>query len=215
MTPKLFGVEVSRSVQAWANRLAKYLDEVRSVLQFKTADSKATQDGVILYDPINQYPVVTVNGEFRQVILSNGYLMAHSTQDQPIATANTPQAVTFNTVDDSNTISVSADSITFEHSGLYYIAISLEFLASSGSTKNIYFYVEKNGVAQTACHESMHQASQAKLCTRSSLLTVAKNDIIKVVMISDSTDVKLNAENATGSIPSIPSATITITRIKA
>lgn len=44
MTPRL----LSDEIQSWANRLTRYLDSIRSLLQFKTADAKAGQDGVIL-----------------------------------------------------------------------------------------------------------------------------------------------------------------------
>jgi hypothetical protein len=33
----------------------------------------ATENGIILYDNVNGYPVVSKDGEFRQIVLADGY----------------------------------------------------------------------------------------------------------------------------------------------
>ena len=49
----------------WGERLVEYLNRVRSKLVFKQSGDSATEDGIILYDNVNQYPVVSVGGEYK------------------------------------------------------------------------------------------------------------------------------------------------------
>ena len=46
----------------WGERLNTFITTTRNKLQFYNADSKATQDGIIMYDKAQGCPVVSKNG---------------------------------------------------------------------------------------------------------------------------------------------------------
>ena len=137
MTPRLFNDDTV----TWANRLSKYLDQVRSLLQFKTDDARATQDGVLLWDAENSYPVVSVDGEFRQIVLSNGTLNAYVDSNVTAAAADTAYGITWTDTDASG-ITVSSDEITIEEPGKYLITFSAQIRSDSSSVKYLGFFQE-------------------------------------------------------------------------
>ena len=46
----------------WGERLNSFLTTTRNKLQFYNADSKATQDGIIMWDEVQNAVVVSKNG---------------------------------------------------------------------------------------------------------------------------------------------------------
>ena len=57
----------------WGRQLTLYLRRTLSILQFKNADDIPADNGIILWDEENGYPVVSKNNEFRQIVLADGY----------------------------------------------------------------------------------------------------------------------------------------------
>ena len=57
--------------QAWAQRLSLYLVRARSFLKHKTENESASEDGVILWDRVNAYPVISKDGGFKQILLQD------------------------------------------------------------------------------------------------------------------------------------------------
>ena len=55
----------------WARRLTPYLLQLRDRLHFKRGDEKAVDDGIILWDAANGYPVVSKNGVWQPIILED------------------------------------------------------------------------------------------------------------------------------------------------
>ena len=72
--------------QVWAEDLRRYLAKALSQLASKEASSSAKEDGIILWDRVNGYPVVSKGGEFRQIVLADGY--AIFSQDAEIGRAH-------------------------------------------------------------------------------------------------------------------------------
>ena len=210
MTPRL----LSDEIQSWANRLTRYLDSIRSLLQFKTADAKAGQDGVILWDNDNGYPVVSKNGAFRQIVLSNGTLNAYNDTDITAAAINTAYGVTWSDYT-AEGISVSGDTITIEEPGLYLISFSAQIKSTSSSTVNFRFWPNINGsdIPGSTIIASLHDNNATKVMSRSSLFTFAENDTIKAMWATDSLTGFLDAATATSYAPASPSVTISIVRI--
>lgn len=209
MTPRLIG-----DTQSWANRLTRYLDSIRSLLQFKTADAKAGQDGVLLWDNDNGYPVVSRDGEFRQIVLSNGTLNAYNDSDITATTADTAYGITW-TDYTAEGITLSGDTITVEEPGLYLISFSAQIKSSSSSTVNFRFWprVNNTDVTGSTIVASLHDNNATKVMSRSSLFTFAENDTIKAMWATDSTNGFLDAAAATSYAPASPSVTISIVRV--
>ena len=59
--------------QAWGRRLMIFLGQTRSALVQQTGEETAAEDGIIMWDRTYQYPVVSKNGEWRQIVLEDGH----------------------------------------------------------------------------------------------------------------------------------------------
>ena len=57
------------NLNVWASNVITYLQRVASRLAFKSDDARASENGVILYDNVNGYPVVAKDGEWRQIVI--------------------------------------------------------------------------------------------------------------------------------------------------
>lgn len=53
--------------QPWARQLRTFLQRGLSLLQRKDGDSRAAEDGIILWDAANGYPVISTGGDFEQI----------------------------------------------------------------------------------------------------------------------------------------------------
>ena len=71
----------------WGRQLSLYLQQNLAKLGFKTATDNPSENGVILWDEVNGYPVVSKNGEFRQIVLEDGQYAGGVTTDQTAASA--------------------------------------------------------------------------------------------------------------------------------
>ena len=80
---------VTGDIQVWAQNIVSYLQRTASRLAFKRADARAVEDGVLLWDEVNEYPVVSKNGEWRQIVLEDGQYAGGVTADQTAAAINT------------------------------------------------------------------------------------------------------------------------------
>ena len=58
---------LSQDIQAWAENIRRFLGKALNQLDSKEADVSASEDGVMLWDRVNRYPVVSRSGAFRQV----------------------------------------------------------------------------------------------------------------------------------------------------
>ena len=53
----------------WGERINKFLVNTRNKLEFRDADSKATQDGILMWDEAQDCPVVSKNGAWIRIKL--------------------------------------------------------------------------------------------------------------------------------------------------
>lgn len=58
---------VTLELSAWAENLRRYLGKALNQLDSKEAGASASEDGVILWDRVNKYPVVSSSSVFRQL----------------------------------------------------------------------------------------------------------------------------------------------------
>ena len=64
---------IGPDLRQWGRQLSLYLQQNLAKLGFKTATDNPSENGVILWDEVNGYPVVSKNGEFRQIVLEDGH----------------------------------------------------------------------------------------------------------------------------------------------
>lgn len=205
----------------WGERLNEYLARVRDKLNFRDSDSRAAQNGLLLWDNGNEYPVVSINGEW--VPLQTGgsaydYAYIISTTDQAQTTANTAKGVEWDTrmVGQGITIDGTYPSrINFARDGVYQINFTAELYSTSSSTKRFYFWARVNGTdyANTTMTSSIHNNGQHRVASRSAVFTMSAGDYLEAMWAVDDITGTLDAIAATAFSPAAPSATLTITEV--
>lgn len=208
---------ITFDLSAWAENLRRYLGKALNQLDAKDATASAAEDGVLLWDRINGYPVVSKNGEWRQVVLEDGHGDFYIDADVTAASANTEYKLTY-TAEASNsgiTLGTPATRIVFEEAGEYVIAFSAQISSTSSSTVHFYFWPSVNGtdINNSAMTTALHQNNATLITSRTQIFTVAANDYLEVNWMVDSTDGFLNATAAASPVPNIPASTLSITRL--
>lgn len=205
--------------QIWAEDLRRYLGRVQSQLSAKEATSSATEDGVILWDRTNGYPVVSKNGEFRQILLADGLAILGQDADVTAAAADTAYKVPLDAVAlDGFTLTGSPlTDITFEEGGLYSLSFAVQIASSSASQVDFRFWPRINtvDVPGSTIVASLHNNGATTVVSRTAIFTVAAGDVLNVMWAVSSTNGTLKAHAATAYAPAAPSVTLNIVRVQA
>lgn len=204
-------------IQSWAENIRRFLGKALNQLDAKDQYSSAAEDGVILYDRVNGYPVVSKNGVWRQIVLEDGHGDFYINTDVTAASANTEYQLTY-TAEASNsgiTLGSPASRIVFGEAGQYVIAFSAQISSTSASTVHFYFWPSVNGtdINNSAMTTALHQNNATLVTARTQVFTVAANDYLEVNWMTDSTSGFLNATAASSPVPNIPASTLSITRL--
>ena len=208
---------IGEDLRQWGRGLTRYLTQNLYKLGFKTPDSSPAENGVILWDNVNGYPVVSKNGEFRQIVLEDGHADFMKTADVVPAVANTAYKLTYDapTGNDGITQGTPASRIVFEEAGQYVISFSAQISSTSASTVHFYFWPSVNGVnvADSALTTALHRNNATVVTSRTQIFTLAANDYLEVNYMIDSTSGFLNYTAASSPVPAIPASTLAITRL--
>mgnify|MGYP005989846399 FL=1 len=208
---------IGPDLRQWGRQLSLYLQQNLAKLGFKTATDNPSENGVILWDNVNGYPVVSKNGEFRQIVLEDGHADFIKTADVVPVAANTAYKLTYDapTGNDGITQGTPASRIVFEEAGQYVISFSAQISSTSASTVHFYFWPSVNGtnVADSAMTTALHQNNATVVTSRTQIFTVAANDYFEVNYMIDSTQGFLNYTAASSPVPAIPASTLAITRL--
>ena len=209
---------VTGDIQVWAQNTVSYLQRTASRLAFKRDDARAVEDGILLWDEVNEYPVVSKNGEGRQIVLEDGQYAGGVTADQTAAAINTAYALTYtSSVAEGITNGTPASRLVFEEAGQYMISFSAQVASTSSSTVNFWFWPRVNGadVAGSTMKNALHQNGAVLVVSRSSIFNFSAGDYLEAMWAVDSTSGFLNASAATAFAPAAPASTIAITRLHA
>jgi len=203
--------------QAWGRRLMIFLGQTRSALVQQTGEETAAEDGIIMWDRTYEYPVVSKNGVWRQIVLEDGHGDFYINSDVTATSANTEYQLTY-TAEASNsgiTLGTPASRIVFEEAGQYVIAFSAQISSTSASTVHFYFWPSVNGtdISNSAMTTALHQNNATVVASRTQVFTVAASDYLEVNWMVDNTDGFLNATAASSPVPNIPASTLSITRL--
>lgn len=208
---------ITFDLSAWAENLRRYLGKALNQLDAKDATASAAEDGVLLWDRINGYPVVSKNGEWRQIVLEDGHGDFYIAADVTAASPSTAYKLTY-TASPSNsgiTLGTPATRIVFEEAGEYVIAFSAQISSTSASTVHFYFWPSVNGtdINNSAMTTALHQNNATLITSRTQVFTVSANDYLEVNWMVDNTAGFLNATAAASPVPNIPASTLSITRL--
>jgi len=202
------------ALDRWAQRLVNYMLSVADKLRFKVSGDNPSQDGILLWDETNGYPVVSKNGVFRQIVLKDGEAALGVSTTQTAAAANTAYALTYAGTTDLG-ISLSGSQITFAEAGSYLVSFSAQIASSSSSTVDFYFWPRVNGVDITGStmKNSLHQNGSNLVVSRAAIISVSAGDYLEAMWATSSTSGTLTANAATAFCPATPASTLAITRI--
>jgi len=209
--------------KAWAENIRRYL--ARALDQLGALDARATaaENGVLLWDRDNKYPVVSLDGEWRQLVIANGF--AFLTQDDDITAAadNTAYPIVFDAplAGFSDGISLGASPnqsrIIFEEGGVYYLTFTAQVYSTSGSQVDFWFWPRINGVdvPSGATRASLHDNTATKPVTKGAIFSVSAGDYLETCWAtSHHTTASLEAFAATAFAPATPSVSLSVTRIR-
>jgi hypothetical protein len=202
--------------QTWGRRLMSYLSQTRIPLVQQTGDESASEDGYLMWDRENKYPVVSKDGAWVQVVLEDGQYAGAVTTDQTAAAINTAYALTYtSSIAEGVTNGTPASRIVFAEAGQYMISFSAQIASSSGSTVNFWFWPRINGtdVTGSTMKNALHQNNAVLVVSRSAIFDVSAGDYLEAMWAVDSTSGFLDATVATAFAPAAPASTIAITRL--
>lgn len=204
--------------QTYVQRLSRYLVRTKDKLTQKTQDEVASDDGVILWDRENKYPVVSRDGVYKQIILEDGHAYLSRSTNVTAASANTAYAIQYDSP--SNAVGISLDGtdatkIVFSEAGEYLLNFSAQMSTSTSSSVNFYFWARINGtdVAKSTMFNSLKQNSTTLVVSRSAIFELEANDYMQAMWAVDDTTGILDATTATAFAPASPATTLSIARI--
>ena len=207
---------IGPDLRQWGRQLSLYLQQNLAKLGFKTATDNPSENGVILWDEVNGYPVVSKNGEFRQIVLEDGQYAGGITTDQTAASTDTAYALTYtSSAADGITNGTPASRLVFEEAGQYMVSFSAQIASTSSSTVNFWFWPRVNGVdvAGSTMKNALHQNGATLVVSRSVIFNFAAGDYLEAMWAVVSTSGFLDATAATAFAPAAPASTIAITRL--
>jgi hypothetical protein len=214
-----FGVPpVGADVSVWANDLRRWLARTWDSLTFKDPSAQATQDGILLWDATNGYPVVSKGGEFRQIVLADGYAIFSQDVDVTAAVVDTAYKIALDDVA-SEGITLTGSpltEITFVEAGLYSLAFTAQIASTSASQVDFRFWPRINTVDVTGSTivASLHNNGATTVVSRTAIFSVSAGDVLNVMWAVSSTSGFLKAHAATAYAPASPSVTLAINRVQ-
>ena len=207
---------IGSDLRQWGRQLSQYLKSNLYKLGFRTADDNASEDGVILWDRENKYPVVSKDGAWVQVVLEDGQYSGAITSNVTAASTNTAYALTFtSSIADGIANGTPSSRLVFDEAGQYMISFSAQIVASSSSTVTFWFWPRVNGtdVDGSTMKNSLHNNGATFVTSRSAIFDLDAGDYLEAMWAVDNTSGSLQAAAATAFAPAAPAATIAITRL--
>ena len=209
---------ITTDMNQWAENLRRYLGRALDQLSFKDAAASASEDGILLWDATEGYPVVSKGGEWRQIVLEDGQYAGGITTDQTAASTNTAYALTYtSSIAEGIANGTPASRLVFEEAGQYMVSFSAQIASTSASTANFWFWPRVNGtdVAGSTMKNALHQNGSVLVVSRSAIFEFSAGDYLEAMWAVDNTSGFLDATAATAFAPAAPASTIAITRLHA
>ncbi len=199
----------------WGERLTDFLTRTKSKLSYYLAGESAGEDGVLLWDRTG-YPVVSKNGEWRQIKLAGGSGSFASTVDVVAASPDTAYAIPFDLVSATGTVTIdAADStkIIFAEAGVYSVAGNFQLLSSTAAVKTIYLWTMLDGTTDSVSVQTdIKDSGQVKTVGVSFTLTIAAGSYLQIKWAVSNIALRLKVVAATAFAPTTRAAQVSITR---
>ena len=207
---------ITQDWRQWAENMRRFLGRALDQLGFKGAGASATENGVLLWDNTNGYPVVSKNGVWRQIILEDGSANLYIPSDVVAAAANTAYPLTF-TIGEAHgiTLGTPASRIVFAEPGEYMLSFTAQISSTNSSQVNFWFWPRLNGVdiPTSAMQTSLSSNGATNVVARTSNFHISSGDYIEAYWAVSDVTGYLHAHAATAFSPSTPAATLAISRV--
>lgn len=216
-----FGIPpIGQDIRLWGEDLRRFLARFWDNVSFKVDGATPTSNGVLLWDDVNGYPVISKNNEWRQIVLGDGHAIFAQDATITAAAANTAYAIQFDAPSLAADIALDPTNTTrvvFSEGGLYRISFTAQITSSSGSTLEFRFWPRINGtdITGSTMVASLHNNGATIVVSRDSIFQFAAGDYLEAMWATDSTSGSLLAHAATAYAPASPSATMAISRVQA
>ena len=208
--------QIGPDLGQWGRQLTNFLQRNLTKLFFKTSTDNPSENGILLWDDVNEYPVVSKNGEWVQVVLEDGNYSGGISSDVTATAANTAYALTYTAiVAEGITNGTPASRLVFAEGGEYMISFSAQIVSTSSSTVTFWFWPRINNIDVTGStmKNSLHNNGSTFVTSRSAIFNITAGDYLEAMWAVDSTSGYLTAAAATAFAPSAPASTISITRL--
>ena len=143
----------------------------------------------------------------------------HDTTTQTAAATGTAYAVTFNSTDLSNDVSIGSPTskIVVANAGVYNFQFSLQLDKSSGAAGHTYIWARVNGVdvPYSASEVAIQGTTAEAIPAWNFLLSMNATDYFQLMWSVDDNNIQLKAVAAAAPVPAIPSVILTATFVSA
>ena len=139
------------------------------------------------------------------------------TTTQTIASINTAYAMTFNTTDSSNGVTIGSPTsrLVVTEQGVYNIQFSAQLDKASGAAATAHIWLRKNGtnVPNTASKVVIQGTAAELVAAWNFIIQLEPTNYVELMWAADDANVVLLAASATSVWPAIPSVICTITQV--
>jgi hypothetical protein len=143
----------------------------------------------------------------------------HDTTTQTAAATGTAYAVTFNSTDLSNDVSIGSPTskIVVANAGIYNFQFSLQLDKASGAAGHTYIWARVNGVdvPYSASEVAIQGTTAEAIPAWNFVLSMNALDYFQLMWSVDDVNIQLKAVAAAAPVPAIPSAILTATFVSA
>ena len=198
-----------------ANALTVYPYEATSTLNATTA-ATINKNCAAVFFAISNSAWEELQG-FNGAVPILHYGAFSDTTLQTIASINTAYAMTFNTTDATNGVSIGSPTsrIVVDNKGVYNVQFSAQLDKTSGAAAVIHIWLRKNGtnVPNTTSRVVIQGTAAELVAAWNFVIQLEPTNYVELMWESNDADVVLLAASATSVYPAIPSVICTVTQV--
>ena len=141
----------------------------------------------------------------------------YDTTTQSATAINTAYAMTLNSTDISNGVSVGSPTsrIVVTYAGTYNVQFSAQLDKSSGASAHAYIWLRKNGtdIPSSASVVAVQGTNAELVPAWNFLISLAAGDYIEIMWSTDDVNLQITHSAAAAPVPAIPSIILTVTQV--
>jgi hypothetical protein len=201
----------------WAERLNDFLTRTKSKLATLVSGDNASENGTLLWDR-DGYPVVAKEGEWRQVVLSNGFGSFTAGPTINVNFPNTELAVPWSrAVSTRGGISLDPTDntkIKISEAGVYNFAGHAQITSNSTTDKTVWLWYQVNNTDDKYARQyTIHDNNRPKIIPLNEQIELPSDCYVQLRFAASATNVYLDLSPAGTFHPVSEAVYITVTRV--